>query len=135
MHPSLMSHSQESGAAGWTLPEGQAIRLPAHGQARWLEVVEGRLWLTHSARGRQELPLDCWLHASESVQLPAGQDAVLEAWPSARFRLLDGAPAGKPVSASAALKPSAVLRRWLRALRPSGSRASSPGRKPTPCAS
>jgi hypothetical protein len=138
MRASLMSQSQQSSAAGWTLSEGRAIRLPAHGRTRWLEVTEGRLWLTHSARSAQDLPLDCWLQAGESVVLPAGQDAVLESWPSARFQLLEQAPAGEPVSASVALKPSAARRRWLQAVRPSSSpRAAAPARKPspTPCAS
>ncbi len=127
MSLSLMTQSQQSGAAT-RLVEGRAMRLPAAPVVRWLKVAEGRLWLTHSAQRPEELPLDCWLQAGESVELPAGQDAVLEAWPSARFEVLEAAPA-EAVSASLALKPSAALRRWLQGLRPA------PAPAPRPCAS
>lgn len=128
MSPSLMSQSQQFGEPAWALSEGRALRLAAEPRARWLRVTEGRVWLTHSARRPEELPLDCWLEAGDSVELPAGQDAVLEAWPSARFELLEAAPASQ-LSASLALKPSAALRQWLQALRSPSSAA------PSPCAS
>lgn len=128
MSPSLMSQSQQFGEPAWALPEGRALRLEAEPRPRWLRVTEGRLWLTHSARRLQELPLDCWLEAGDSVELPAGQDAVLEAWPSARFELLEAAPVA-PVTASLALKSSAALRQWLQGLRPPACGA------PAPCAS
>lgn len=121
MSPSLMTQSQQSAVS---LDAGRAQRLAAVQHARWLRVTQGRLWLTHSAQAAGELPLDCWLEAGDSVELPAGQDAVVEAWPSARFELLHAAPA-EALSASIALKPSAALRRWVQLWRPA----------PAPCTS
>jgi len=96
MSPALMSQPQQSAAADaawkWALAEGRALRLPADGRARWLLVTEGRLWLTHSAETPSQVPLDCWLEAGDSLELPAGQDAVVESWPAARFELLQAAP-------------------------------------------
>jgi hypothetical protein len=139
MSASVMSQTQQSAGTVQALSEGRAVRLPAQPAPRWLQVAEGRLWLTHSARSLQELPLDCWLQAGESVELPAGQDAVLEAWPTAHFVLLETAPEQAPVSASVALKPSAALRRWLQggqgASRTPSSPSSSPRSSATPCAS
>ena len=115
MSPALMSQSQQSAASDawkWSLVEGRALRLPADSRPRWLLVTEGRLWLTHSAESPTQVPLDCWLEAGDSLELPADQDAVVESWPSARFELLEAAPR-TAVSASVALKPSAALRRWL----------------------
>jgi hypothetical protein len=121
---------QQSAEPAWQLSEGRALRLAAESRARWLRVTQGRLWLTHSAQGPEELPLDCWLDAGDAVELPAGQDAVVEAWPCARFELLEGAPA-EAVSASIALKPSAALRQWLQGWKsPSPASAAS-----SPCAS
>jgi len=128
MSPSLMIQAQQFGELAWALSEGSALRLAAEPRGRWLRVTQGRLWLTHSAQRPEELPLDCWLEAGDSVELPAGQDAVLEAWPSARFELLEAAPVA-PVTASLALKPSAALRQWLQGLRSPSSAA------PAPCAS
>ena len=116
MSPSLMSQSQQFGEPSWALDEGRAMRLTAEPRARWLRVTEGRVWLTHSAQRPEELPLDCWLEAGDGVELPGGQDAVVEAWPSARFELLEAAPASQ-VNASLALKPSASLRRWVQGWR------------------
>lgn len=116
-----MSHSQQS----WSLTEGAAMRLPAAADTRWLRVTQGRVWLTHSALNGDDVPLDCWLEAGDSVELPAGQDAVLESWPSARFELLLAMPA-EPVSASLAMAPSAALRRWLQSLRPAMTPANAP---------
>jgi hypothetical protein len=115
MSTGLMSLAQQSarGAVAGQLDEGRAMRLPAERHARWLRVTQGRLWLTHSAQSHDEVPLDCWLEAGDSVELPAGQDAVLESWPSARFDVLDRAPARVTTDASVALKPSAALRRWV----------------------
>ncbi len=125
MSAALMSHFHQSAASELALDEGRAMRLPAEGQVRWLQVTTGRVWLTHSAQSPQEVPRDCWLEAGDSVQLPAGEDAVLEAWPTARFTVT-ASPAVAEVSASVALRPSAALRRWVQALRPVAS--------PAPCA-
>ncbi|MED5620450.1 DUF2917 domain-containing protein [Ideonella sp. BN130291] len=133
MSTTLMSHSQESSASQavrkWGLTEGSAMRLAAEDRGRWLLVTEGRVWLTTSATTPEQVPHDCWLEAGDSIELPASQDAVIESWPSARFELRQVAP-GAEVSASLALKPSAALRRWLQALRPSQQ-----GPAPAPCAS
>ena len=121
MSTMLMSRSQQSSPSAepfkWALDEGSAMRLQADDRVRWLLVTDGRVWLTHSAETPEQVPLDCWLEAGDSVELPAGQDAVVESWPSARFELLQAAPMAE-VSASLALKPSAALRRWLQVLRP-----------------
>lgn len=75
----LMTQSQQSIDAAWALSEGRAIRIAAQGAVRWLRVLEGRVWLTHTARQWKDVPLDCWLLAGDCMALPAGQDAVLEA--------------------------------------------------------
>jgi hypothetical protein len=132
MSTTLMSRSQESSASSaprqWALTEGSAMRLAAEDQGRWLLVTEGRVWLTTSATTPEQVPQDCWLEAGDCLQLPPGQDAVVESWPSARFELRQIASATE-LSASVALKPSAALRRWLQVLRPV------PGHAPAPCAS
>ena len=115
MSTGLMTPAQQSAPAAVPaqLDEGRALRLAAERHSRWLRVTQGRLWLTHSAQSHDEVPLDCWLEAGDSVELPAGQDAVLEGWPSARFDVLDRAPAWVTAEAAVALKPSAALRRWV----------------------
>jgi hypothetical protein len=122
----LMRHSQQSSR----LDQGRALRLDAAPQARWLSVTEGRLWFTRSAQADNETPQDCWLEAGDAVQLPAGEDAVIEAWPKAGY-VLQATPVVQELNASLALKPSAALRRWLQVLRPAAaSRA-----EPAPCGS
>lgn len=77
------------------LAPGQALTLAAARGPRRLVVTHGRLWLTLS--GGVD---DHWLRAGEGLTLPAGQAAVVEAWPEAAFQLLQPAP-----SRRAALKP------------------------------
>ena len=118
MNATVMNPTQESGLRSsiWQLPVGAAIRLPAENRARWLRVVDGRVWLTLDARG-DELPDDCWLEPGSLSLLPAGRDAVLEGHPAAQFQVLE--PAAEPVSSTqpsvrAAAGP--LLRDWVRRL-------------------
>jgi hypothetical protein len=53
---------------------------------RRLVVTSGRLWLTFTGGSD-----DHWLNAGEGLTLPAGAEAVAEAWPEASFQLLQPA--------------------------------------------
>ena len=83
MSTSLMTQSQRS------LEPGTALTLRPAGHPRHLRVRAGKVWLTLTGGG---LP-DHWLDAGEELALPAGAEAVLEGWPSARFELLEAEPA------------------------------------------
>jgi len=78
------------------LKAGQALTLAAARAPRRLVVTGGRLWLTVSSATE-----DHWLRAGEGLTLLAGQEAVVEAWPEARFQLLQPATQGR-----AAAKPA-----------------------------
>jgi hypothetical protein len=85
--PTVMSNFQQSQAASWTVAPGEARPLEIGPGSRWLRVTEGRLWLT--VPGTADEPAqDVWLESGDGVALPAGAQAVLEAWPSAQFQLL-----------------------------------------------
>lgn len=83
-----MNNSQQSlVSVPWAqdLACGVAVTLPAASSARRLRVIQGKLWLTLTS------PLassDEWLATDEVFDLTAGQTAVVEAWPSARFEML-----------------------------------------------
>lgn len=68
------------------LGPGQALTLPATRTPRRLVVTHGRLWLTFSGDAA-----DHWLAAGEGIDLAAGREAVIEAWPDAAFQLLQPA--------------------------------------------
>ena len=65
------------------LPEGDAVRVPATATDRELQVTAGRLWLTGGETG----PGDVWLGPGDRHLLRAGQEAVIEGWPSASYQL------------------------------------------------
>ena len=87
-----MNKSQQSVASlTWMqeLQRGAAITLPAAPRARRLRVVEGKLWLTlTNPADRSHLSSDEWLSRDDVFDLSAGESAVIEAWPSARFEVL-----------------------------------------------
>jgi NADPH-dependent ferric siderophore reductase len=68
------------------LQPGQALTLAGARGPRRLVVTSGRLWLTFT--GSTD---DHWLVAGDGVTLPAGAEAVAEAWPEAAFQLLQPA--------------------------------------------
>ncbi|MDN3921362.1 DUF2917 domain-containing protein [Roseateles violae] len=91
----------------WEVAEGEALSLTIGPGARELSVAQGRLWLT--LQGSLDQPgHDIWLEPGQSVRLPSGSKAVIEAWPSAQFQLL------VPPSACAS-----AMRKLGEALRPS----------------
>lgn len=76
---------------------GTALTLRAADHDRQLRVRDGRVWLTLTGGG---LP-DHWLDAGDELALPAGAEAVVEGWPSARFELLEAQPAVRVASHNA----------------------------------
>jgi hypothetical protein len=105
----FMMPTQESDGQ-WALECGEALTLEAAGSSRVLAVTAGRLWLTRSAAPEAPAP-DVWLSAGESAVLRPGDEVVLEAWPRARFAVLES-PASAPRRLSAARAAS-----WARGLR------------------
>jgi hypothetical protein len=81
MAASLMMFEQQF------LPKGEALRLSAANEDRELVVAAGRVWLTRSRHEADPWPGDCWLLPGDRLTLRAGDDAVVEGWPSASFRL------------------------------------------------
>lgn len=76
----------------WALAPRTATRIAAGRQARWLSVVEGRVWLTESGageNGKLSLGGDVWLAAGQRHRLPAGAEWVAEGWPQARIEVLE----------------------------------------------
>ena len=83
-----MIRSQQSTVrSAWAqdLAHGAAVTLPAASSARRLRVIEGNLWLTLTSPVASS---DEWLARNEEFELPAGESAVIEAWPCARFEML-----------------------------------------------
>jgi hypothetical protein len=109
MDTSLMTQAQESDVQ-WELPEGAALRLSATPAPRVLAVTAGRVWLTSSSAGADSAP-DVWLEAGETARVAPDDEVVLEAWPRARFTVLES-PAASPRRLSAARAAA-----WARALR------------------
>src|SRR5262249_48729309 len=76
----------------WALPPRTATRIAPERHARWLSVVEGRVWLTESGAGAgnaQSPGGDVWLAAGQRHRLPAGAEWVAEGWPQARIEVLE----------------------------------------------
>ncbi|MBK9523130.1 MAG: DUF2917 domain-containing protein [Rhodocyclaceae bacterium] len=83
-----MIRSQQSTVrSAWAqdLVHGAAVTLPAASSARRLRVIEGKLWVTLTSPVASS---DEWLARNEEFELPAGESAVIEAWPHARFEML-----------------------------------------------
>jgi hypothetical protein len=112
MQDDLMTGTQQSDAH-WTLPPGRALRLRAAAVSRVVTVASGRLWLTRDERSDAAAP-DVWLEAGQSAALAPHEDAVLEAWPLARFAVLEApAPAARRFSVARAASWARQLRRRL----------------------
>lgn len=102
MKPTTMKESQQSRARPnpvWHLAPGRARGLPAVRRVRWLEVVEGRLWLTACGRFGRSIPDDAWILPGQALEIPAGVAVVVEGWPEARFKLLEAVPLVRPRTA------------------------------------
>lgn len=79
----------------WTLPAGRALRLAPAPRSRWLQVAEGQIWLTPTARAGAA-SVDCWIAAGERLHLPARTEWVVEGSGHARYTLLEAeSPAGQ----------------------------------------
>lgn len=91
MSTSLMMQPQQStaasGAALWTVEDGEAMRLDIGPGPRELQVTEGRLWLTREGSAQRPAE-DLWLAAGDTLALESGSDWVIEAWGVSRFQLL-----------------------------------------------
>ena len=107
MNPALMTQAHESDMQ-WELPEGAALRLAPAAAPRVLAITAGRVWLTRSGAG--EAAADVWLAAGDSARVAPDDEVVLEAWPRARFTVLES-PASAPRRLSAARAAA-----WARAL-------------------
>jgi hypothetical protein len=74
----------------WHFEEKQAKRITPSPQGRWLQVEQGRVWLTESLpRGQAS---DHWLAGGERLYLPAGSAWVAQGFESARASLLQAPP-------------------------------------------
>lgn len=87
MSQATMTISQQSTAADWALPAGEALRLDIGPGARELRVTRGRLWLTRDGAA-DEPAEDLWLCAGDSVALDSGSEWVIEGWGETSFQLL-----------------------------------------------
>jgi Protein of unknown function (DUF2917) len=77
----------------WPLGAGEVMRIEPAPVPRWIDVADGRVWLTPTRA--DDRAVDHWLAAGERLALPAGSAWVLEAWPSARVALHQAAPGGR----------------------------------------
>lgn len=98
------------------LPGGQVWRLPA--AAGQLTVTAGRVWLTR--RGDRD---DHVLETGQRMRLQGGEDALLEAWDSARGAVVSWQPEAqprrrllRPEGLDKAADAGAAGRRWRLAL-------------------
>jgi hypothetical protein len=104
---SLGLHGLPGQARVMALDHAASLTLTSDKHDRLLQLEHGQLWLTCTRRalaptrprvGAGQVDLasadvaerdlsDLWLVAGESVQLPAGSDWVMQAWPEARLTL------------------------------------------------
>jgi hypothetical protein len=87
MNTRYMQKVQRSGDSVWSLPARASTTLRVGPGPRVVQVCEGRLWVTATGT-RDAEPVDVWLAAGDTLDLPDGLTVVVEAWPSARFQLL-----------------------------------------------
>lgn len=113
----MINHATEFEASSWPLATGEALSMDIGPGPRVLGVTEGRVWLTVTDDQGKE---DVWLEAGESLDLPAGANVVLEAWPAAHFQLLVPPKACKTVhrSRGASVRPLQRLLASLPVLQP-----------------
>lgn len=83
-----------------SLAQHRVVHLASAGRKRYLQVLEGQVWLTVTADGSNASD-DLFLAAGDSVELAPHEDAVLEAMSAARFQLAEPA---QLVSASASAR-------------------------------
>lgn len=86
MSTAPMTTAQQSSS----LAKDHAVRLAPAGHKRWLQVLEGQVWLTVTALAGQASD-DQTLAAGDSVALNAFDDAVVEGLSAARFQLVEPA--------------------------------------------
>jgi hypothetical protein len=82
-----MHKAQRSGTSIWSLPTRASRKMRVGPGPRVLRVCEGRLWLTTKGTAT-EAATDLWLEPGDEVELAAGLEIVMEAWPAARYQLL-----------------------------------------------
>lgn len=95
-HPLMLDpHRGQETAAPWDWPlaPGEVRRIEPAPLPRWLDVADGRVWLTPTRD--DDRAADHWLAAGDRLALPAGSAWVLEAWPSARVALHQAAPGAR----------------------------------------
>ena len=93
--PLMHEDHRETGAIRpweWPLLAGDVRRIEPAPVTRWLDVAQGRVWLTPTRD--DDLAADHWLAAGDRLALPPGSAWVLEAWPTARVALHLAPPAG-----------------------------------------
>ena len=90
MKPVSMFEAYQSAPWDGVLAAQTAAALPAARQPRWLEVLDGQVWLTGGAAGSQNQ--DIWLSAGQRHPLPKGTNWVLEGGPTARVKLIQTWP-------------------------------------------
>jgi hypothetical protein len=87
MNSTLMHKAQRSGTSIWSLPTRASRKMRVGPGPRVLRVCDGRLWLTTEGTPT-EAATDLWLEPGDEVELAAGLEIVMEAWPAARYQLL-----------------------------------------------
>ncbi|MCM5679326.1 DUF2917 domain-containing protein [Schlegelella sp. S2-27] len=83
---SFMPSSQQSSRTAGRVGKGEAVTLRA-ASAGLLRVSAGRVWVTPTSTAAHA-SRDVFLQAGEQLPLAAGQEIVVEGWPSARFELV-----------------------------------------------
>ena len=106
----------------WTLAPRRVQRLAPAGRARWLVLECGRVWLTRSAHSLQTGD-DVWLAPGDRLLLPAGSEWVAEAWPEARWVLLEAPQRADGAGRAFGEAWRGLLQRWFSgAAPPAGAR-------------
>lgn len=70
------------------LPRGRVVRLAPSDRTRWVQVTQGRVWLTSTQTCTGHHP-DRWVVSGSSLALPAGSEWVAEAGADARYLVLE----------------------------------------------
>jgi hypothetical protein len=112
--------------AVWSLGRGASTTLAVRAP-RVLQVCEGRVWLTTEGSADRAAP-DVWLLPGDTLALEPGTRAVIEGWPTARFRLLVPPTACEP-AASPMVRVREWVARWSAARTPRGA-ARAPALRP-----
>lgn len=107
MTTNTMSFEQQS----MSLARRRVVRLEPVGRKRYLQVLEGSVWLTLTAT-RGKASDDLYLGAGNGIELHPHDDAVIEGLEAARFQLVEPVSvlSGR-ASARGAWSLSALVRR------------------------